>query len=189
VSLRELKEEIERYEPYNEQEKQDRELMLEYIDSFSNVLTRDNRFGHFTASAWVLNKQKTKVLMVYHNIYKSWVWTGGHSDGESDLLKVAIRELKEETGVKNVVVIKDDIFSLEVFAVRGHTKGDKYIPSHAHLNLTYLLEADEDELLHIKEDENSGVKWVRIEDVKEVTDEGRWNRTYKKIDEKLRRFL
>ena len=146
----ELREKIENYKPYNKQEKNDKKIMLKYIDLFDDVLTRDNEFGHFTASAWVVNKERTKVLMIYHNIYKSWAWTGGHADGESNLLETAIRELKEETGVKNVKVLDDDIFSLEIVCVNGHVKRGKYVSSHVHLNLTYLLEADEKEELKIK---------------------------------------
>ena len=94
MSLLNLKKKIENYIPYNEQEKQDKEVILEHINNFENVLTRDNKFGHFTASAWVVNKERTKVLMIYHNIYKSWAWTGGHSDGEADTLNTAIKEVK-----------------------------------------------------------------------------------------------
>ena len=84
--LMKLKEMIENYKPYNEQEENDKKIMLKYIDSFDDVLTRNNEFGHFTASSWVVNKEKTKLLMIYHNIYQSWSWTGGHADGDVDLL-------------------------------------------------------------------------------------------------------
>jgi len=186
MSLIYLKEKIEKYKPYNEQEEQDKEVMLKYIRNFDNVLTRDNEFGHFTASAWVVNKEKTKILMIYHNIYKSWAWTGGHSDGEGVPLKTAIREVKEETGIDNVSVLKEDIFSLEIVCVNGHIKKGKYVSSHVHLNLTFLLEADEKEMLKVKEDENSGVKWVNIEDVEKVSNE-EWIRDniYKKLNDKL----
>ena len=178
---------IEKYEPYNEQEQKDKEIMLEYLNTFDNVLTRDNEFGHFTASAWVLNKEKTKVLMRYHNIYKSWAWTGGHADGDVDLLGTAIREVKEETGVSNVKVLNDDIFSLEVICVNGHVKRGKYVASHVHLNLTYLLEVDEKEVLKIKEDENSGVSWINIEDIQKVSNE-KWmiENVYNKLTLKLK---
>lgn len=184
--MRNLIEQIKNYKPYNEQEEKDKQTILKYIDTFDDVLTRNNEFGHFTASSWVVNKEKTKVLMIYHNIYKSWAWTGGHADGETDLLNVAIRELKEETGVKNVKILKDNIFSLEIVCVNGHVKRGKYVSSHVHLNLTYLLEVDEEEILRIKEDENSGVKWINIEDIEKESSE-KWiiDNIYKKLNKKL----
>ncbi len=169
MNLVDLKKKIESYEPYNEQEKRDKQTMLKDIHTFDNILTRDNELVHFTASSWVVNQEKTKVLMVYHNIYQSWAWTGGHSDGEADLLKVAVKELKEETGVKNVKVLNNNhIFSLEILTVNGHVKRGKYVSSHLHLNVTYLLEVEEQEMLHIKQDENSGVKWIPIEEIEKV---------------------
>ena len=185
----ELRKSIEKYVPYNEQEKKDKKTMLKYIDTFDDVLTRNNEFGHFTASAWVVNKDKTKVLMIYHNIYKSWAWTGGHADGNPDLLATAIRELKEETGVENVKVIDNNIFSLEIVCVDGHVEKGKYVSSHVHLNATYLLEVDENEILRIKDDENSGVKWINIEDVAKVVNE-KWvfENVYKKLNQKLEQY-
>ena len=184
----ELREKIEKYVPYNEQEEKDKNTILKYMDAFEDTLTRNNEFGHFTASAWVVNKERTKVLMIYHNIYKSWAWTGGHADGESDLLSVAVREVKEETGVENVKVLDDDIFSLEIVCVNGHIKRGKYVSSHVHLNVTYLLEVDENATLRIKEDENSGVKWVPIDEI-EVASTERWvkEKVYRKLNEKLRK--
>ena len=187
MNLVDLKEKIENYESYNEQEEKDKQTMLKYINTFDNILTRENELAHFTASSWAVNKERTKVLMVYHNIYQSWTWTGGHSDGEADLLKVAVKELKEETGVKNVKVLNDNnIFSLEVLTVDGHVKRGKYVSSHLHLNVTYLLEVDEEEILHIKQDENSGVKWVPIEEIENVSTET-WMKQniYPKLNEKL----
>ena len=171
INVDNLKESIEKFNPYNEQEEVDRRIMLNYINDFDDVLTRQNEYGHFTSSAFVMNKERTKILMVYHKIYNSWAWTGGHSDGDSDLLYVAMKEAKEETGIKNVSPISKDIYSLEILRVNGHEKRGKYVGSHLHLNVTYLLEADEREEVHIKEDENNGVKWVPIDKILEVTSE------------------
>lgn len=72
--------------------------MLKYIKKFNDVLTRQNEMFHFTTSAWVVNPSKTKVLMVYHNIFDSWAWIGGHADGNLNLLEVVKKEILEETG-------------------------------------------------------------------------------------------
>lgn len=77
----------------------------------SNVLTRKNEFSHLTSSSFIVNKERTKVLMIHHNIYDSWAWTGGHADGEVDLLSVALRETQEETGIKSATPLSNICFA------------------------------------------------------------------------------
>ena len=102
MSRQELMNQIENYIPYNEQEEKDKALILEWIRQNENAFSRENKVAHMTASAWVVNPERDKVLMVYHNIYDSWSWLGGHADGETDLLSVALREVKEEAGITKV---------------------------------------------------------------------------------------
>ena len=180
-----LKKQIQNYISYNEQEENDKRIMLNYIDKNHDVLTRDNEIAHFTASAWVINPDENKLLMIYHNIYKSWAWTGGHADGEEDLLSVAIREVQEETGITKIVPVIDDIFSLEILTVDGHMKNGKYISSHLHLNITFLLKALEYEKLVTKPDENSGVKWMEIEEAVSASNEPWMQEIYRKLNRKL----
>lgn len=180
-----LKEKIENYVPYNEQEENDKEMMLNYINTFEDTLTRKNRMCHFTASSWIVNRERTKVLMVHHNIFKSWTCPGGHCDGDSDVAYVALKETKEETGLKNINFLLDEVFSIEIVTIDGHKKNGKYVPSHLHLNCTFLLEADEHEELIIKEDENSAVKWVDINEVPKLISEAKMIDIYKKWNEKL----
>lgn len=183
-----LQEEIRRYVPYNEQEARDRELILEKLDE-PGIFTRDHTDAHMTASAWVVSPDRTRVLMAYHNIYDSWSWLGGHADGEEDLLSAALREVKEESGLTHVRPVTEEIFSLEVLTVDGHEKNGKYVSSHLHLNVTYLIEADPDEELHIKEDENSRIGWFTPEAAAESSSEP-WfrQRIYAKLNEKLKLF-
>lgn len=141
---------------------------------------------HMTASAWVVNEARTKVLMVYHNIYHSWSWMGGHADGEEDLLAVALREVQEESGIRSVHPVTEKIYSLEVLTVDGHVKRGKYVSSHLHLNVTYLLEASEADSLHMKPDENSGVAWFGLKEAVEASSEP-WfkERIYPKLNARL----
>ena len=147
---------------------------------------RENRNAHMTASAWIVDPTRTRTLMVYHNIYDSWSWTGGHADGETDLLSVALREAREETGIAHVHPVNTEIYSLEILTVDGHEKRGKYVSSHLHLNLTYLLEADDSDALMRKEDENSAVAWFSLEEAVRASSEP-WfqKRIYPKLNAKL----
>ena len=187
MSRQELINQLQIYQPWNEQEEADRQVMLELLQTSDNIFYRSNLLAHFTASAWIVNKAHTHVLMAFHNIFQNYAWLGGHADGEEDLLSVALREVKEESGIQTVKPITEGIYSLETIEVNGHEKKGKYVPSHLHLNVTYLLEADDTESLHIKQDENSAVSWFPIDQVLDVVDEP-WmvERIYKKLNQKLK---
>ena len=158
-----LREQIEKYIPFNEQEMRDRQIMLQFMDSCGDYLLRSNETAHFTASAWIVNRSRSRVLLIYHNIYGSWTWTGGHADGEENLLQTALREAQEETGLNSIKPVSREIFSIEIIPVSGHIKSGRYVSSHLHLNVTYLVQADENETPRIKEDENSDIGWFEPE--------------------------
>ena len=187
MNRQDLINQLQSYQSFNEQEEADRQVMLELLQTSDNIFYRTNLLAHFTASAWVVNKSHTHVLMAFHNIYQTYAWLGGHADGEEDLLSVALREVKEESGIHTVKPITECIYSLETIEVNGYEKKGKYVPSHLHLNVTYLLEADDTESLHIKQDENSAVNWFPIDQVLDVVDEP-WmvERIYKKLNQKLK---
>ena len=180
-------EQIKNYRPWNEQERQDQAVILAFLDKDPDAFYRTNLLAHMTASAWVVNPQRSKTLMVYHRLYDSWSWTGGHADGEEDLLAVALREVREETGVQCLRPVTEEIYSLEVLTVDGHEKHGRYVPSHLHLNVTYLLEAEEEQPLRVCEAENTGVAWFSLADALAASTEP-WfiERIYKKLNEKLK---
>lgn len=182
-----LYEQIKNYTPANEQEQRDKEQMLAFMQENTNCLTRENTVAHFTTSIWTVNKERTKTLMVYHNIYDSWSWIGGHADCVEDLAEVALRELQEETGVKHASLVSSEIFSIETLTVDGHIKKGAYVPCHLHFNVTYLAEADEAEALVVNEDENQAVKWFTFEEALAASTEP-WmvEHVYKKLVEKSR---
>ena len=158
-----LREQIERHIPFDESERKDKEYLLKWLDACKDVLTRENEFGHFTSSAFVVNEDRTKMLVVYHNIYDTWIFPGGHADGEENLLSVAIREVEEETGLKPKV-LDESIFSLSACPTAGHIKRGNYISAHTHLDVEFLLEASDKEPLAYREDESKGVKWMPFEE-------------------------
>ena len=182
-----LKKQIEEYEPFNEQEEKDKEEILRQICASKSILTRENKNAHFTVSAWIVNKDRRKVLMAYHNIYQSWAWLGGHADGNADLKHVILKEIEEESGLTDVRFVSEDIFSLEILTVAGHEKKGEYVSSHLHLNVTYLLEADMETPIRIKEDENSQIGWISVDEISKKSTE-KWfvDRIYSKLCKKVK---
>lgn len=100
-------------------------MILEYIRRFpDNILTRDNAIAHMTSSGFVVNADASKVLMAHHNLYRVWAWTGGPCRrGSPDLLAVALREAREETGAEHVRPLSAQIASVDILPVWGHVKG------------------------------------------------------------------
>lgn len=183
-----LNQQIINYQPFNEQEAQDKKLLLALLSEhgIKALLTRENALAHFTASAWVVDLKHEKVLLAYHNLYDSWSWLGGHADGQEDLLAVAMKEVTEESGLTKLRPVSKEIFSLEVLTVEGHEKKGAYVSSHLHLNITYLIEASEEESLTIKPDENSQLGWFLREEAVAASSEP-WfqTRVYTKLNQKL----
>ena len=183
-----LRDAVAAFVPFREQEEADRQVILHALDTDPGCFERSAQ-AHMACSIWTVDPSMTQTLLVYHNIYDSWSWIGGHADGERDLAAVALRELGEETGVEHARLVPCSpgaIYSLEVLTVDGHEKRGRYVSSHLHLNVTYLAVADPAEPIRVKPDENSGVRWVPLEDAVRLSTEP-WirERIYRKLIEKL----
>lgn len=177
---------LKNYKAFDEEEEAEREAFVQFLEAFGDkAYDRDNLVGHFSSSCWIVNKDRTKVLMIYHNMYKTWAWVGGHADGDKDLLHVALKETMEETGLAHVRPVSDEPIDLNMMVVHNHYKRGKFVPRHLHPNVVYLLEADEAEPIRIKEDENSGVQWVALEEVKNYCSNDKVMPYYNRIMQKV----
>ncbi len=184
-----ITDDLQAFSPYNEQESADRAFILERLANDANVFERSAP-AHMACSIWTVDPTFSQTLLVYHNIYDSWSWIGGHADGQRDLAAVALRELAEETGVEGACLAPagpGGLLSCEVLTVDGHVKRGAYVSSHLHLNVTYLAVADPNENVRIKPDENNGVRWVALDDAIALSSEP-WirERIYRKLIEKTR---
>lgn len=156
-------EEIEAYVPENEQEQNDRRLILQCIRQAPDmVLLRENELAHITSSGFIVNDAMDKALMAYHIIQDTWAWTGGHADGDANLLAVALREAGEETGIARVAPLSEGIASLDILTVPGHYKRGRYVSAHLHLSVAYLLRADDAQPIRVQPGENTQVAWLPL---------------------------
>ncbi|MGN0075382.1 MAG: NUDIX hydrolase [Parafannyhessea sp.] len=183
-----LARDVEAFVPGCEQEERDRRQILEWLgrSDCPDVSTRRNEVAHLTGSAWVVSPDRSMVLMAYHRIYDTWAWLGGHADGDFDLARVTLREVGEESGLTRARLVGRAPISLEVLCVNGHVKRGAYVSSHLHLNVTYLVEADPDEPVRPKPDENKAVRWFERDDVLDHVSEPwmvRW--VYPKLLERM----
>lgn len=181
---------IAAYVPQSRAEAADKEQILYYVNQYPDtILTRENTVAHITASGFILSADGEWVLMAHHNIYRVWAWTGGHADGEGDLLSVALREAREETGAERIRPLSTAIASLEILPVWGHVKRGKYVCAHQHLNVSYLLTADRDTPLSVREGENTKVGWLPARRLLELTNEWQMDEVYTKLLERGRALL
>ena len=162
---------LQTYQPKDQQEEKDLAVMIDALYTQNpSFFMRENPF-HFTASAIVVNQDKSKVLFAFHRIYQSWAWLGGHADGNQNLLEVAKKEVKEESGVQHLSLYINEPSSIEILDVPEHVKHGKKVASHKHMNVTYLFIASEEESLRVNEEENRAVAWLPIESLEQFVSE------------------
>jgi 8-oxo-dGTP pyrophosphatase MutT (NUDIX family) len=178
-------EELKNYVPYNEQEEKDKQFIIDCETKLGDILNRTNDISHLCSSAFIVNPERNKVLCIYHNIFQSWTFPGGHADGDDDMLYVAKKELMEETSLKNFKVLSTTPISIDVIGVQSHFRKGAFVPSHIHLSFTYLIEADEKEAVSILADENSDIAWLTFDELFEKCSEPYMIKVFKKIKEKL----
>lgn len=189
MTFNDLYQQISDFIPDSDQEFSDQKIFTNLLEKYPDtILTRKNPVAHLTSSGFIFNTQRDHCLMVFHNLYKSWSWSGGHADGCSDLLSVATREAEEETGIKNLKPLSKKIISLDVLPVFGHYKNGNYVSTHLHLSVAFSLMGDERLPLTIKPDENSNVAWLPLESIESYCREPHMLPIYQKIIKRTKAF-
>jgi 8-oxo-dGTP pyrophosphatase MutT (NUDIX family) len=152
--------------------------IIRFVDEHADCLLRTCAPGHLTGSAWIVDAPRRRVLLTHHRKLDKWLQPGGHADGDPDLLAVALREAREETGFTRLRAV-----SAEVFDVDRHwipPRGDA--PGHWHLDLRFLVEADPAEELIIS-DESHDLQWMDLARVAALNPEESMLRMVRKTGE------
>ncbi len=145
---------LNQYKPLFSSEKKSKEQMLDWLDKHADCFSRTCLEGHFTASAFIVNYNINRVLLMHHAKLNIWLQPGGHCDGEWNLLGVAKREAQEETGISEIHSLSDAIFDIDVHPI-GARKNE---PAHTHFDVRFLFRANDD-LPLIKNNESLELGW------------------------------
>lgn len=139
---------------------------IEFLSANPDCFERSLQRGHVTGSAWLVDASGSHVLLTHHKKLGMWIQLGGHADGDSDILRVALREAREESGLSSIEQISPKIFDIDVHQIPG--RPDE--PEHLHWDIRYALRATGDEEC-VPTDETHELRWVEIANLNRLTQE------------------
>lgn len=155
---------LEAHVPFDPHEAAMRERLLTFVRGYADCFERTQQVGHVTASAWVIDEQWTHALLTHHAKLGMWLQLGGHCDGDSDVLRVALREVREESGLSRLTPLLDGaLFDVDAHVIPAR----KAEPEHVHYDVRFLIRASMDEPLRVS-DESHDVAWVALDRVQEL---------------------
>ena len=133
-----------------------------FVQQHDNCFGRHLWPGHITGSAWVVNPTREKVLLLHHVKHDQWFQPGGHADGDADILRVALRETQEETGLppEAIKLAGGGIFDVDIHTIPASDRG----PEHMHYDIRFLVEIN-DRIPVPGNDESHEILWVTLEEV------------------------
>jgi 8-oxo-dGTP pyrophosphatase MutT (NUDIX family) len=127
------------------------------IESHPDCLLRSCMPGHLTGSAWIVSPDRRRTLLTLHRKLGKWLQLGGHADGDPDLLAVALREAREESGLSRLTVVDGRLFDVDCHWIPGRGPD----AGHWHHDLRFMLEADPMEPLRATS-ESRALSWVEV---------------------------
>lgn len=152
---RSLVELLHAYMPSDAEEKVYKERMLEFIKKHANCFERSLTVGHFTGSAWLLDQDKSHVLLMHHTKLDKWMQLGGHCDGDSDVLAVALKEAQEESGINSIISVSQNIFDIDIHAIPASGNNQE----HYHYDVRFLLQVNGSGAF-VQNRESKELRWI-----------------------------
>ena len=157
---------LRRYAPPTTDRASELERIISFVEGEPACAERSHQFGHLTGSAWVVNNTRTMALLLHHRKLNRWMQPGGHADGDLDLLAVALREAREESGLTSIAPVSGEVFDVDIHEIPPF----KDIPAHYHFDVRFLLVADDSEAPY-RNPESNEVKWIELSEIRRYTDE------------------
>lgn len=142
------------------EQQQAADKMQAFIESTPDCFQRWYQSGHMTGSAWLINPAGDKALLTLHRKLGRWLQTGGHADGDANLLRVALREATEESGINNITAESTDIFDIDIHLIPENPA--KREPAHYHYDVRFLFRAPHESFAI--SDESEALEWWGAED-------------------------
>lgn len=162
-----LLDELERYQPFDQVEAKNLRLIKDFMKSGTNLFSRSNLAGHINGSAYLLNEDLTKLLMTHHKALNTWLQFGGHSDGDENTMRVAMRETMEESGIKNfkpMQIGNSYIMDVAVNDIPANEK--KKEPAHKHYDIYFMFTTAEKN--YTVSDESNDLRWFTLDEFKQL---------------------
>lgn len=158
------------HRPSDAKEAQDLAHMREQAARLPSPFSRAQEGAHFTGSAVVVTPDGARVCLVLHGKLHRWLQPGGHADAADggDMAATALREAREETGCR-VALHPTAPRPLDVDA--HHIPARRTVPEHVHLDVRYLVVAEDPESLRHDPAESHGAQWLPWEEALARADE------------------
>ena len=156
---------LKNYQSTDPQEVIFTEQITKFVQENPDCFERSLLIGHVTGSAWIVDKSRQFTLLTHHRKLDKWFQTGGHCDGDSDVLNVALKEAQEETGLSDIQILSPNIFDIDIHEIPER----KGIPAHLHYDVRFLFEADINEKFTVSS-ESTDLAWIALSKVSELND-------------------
>jgi 8-oxo-dGTP pyrophosphatase MutT (NUDIX family) len=144
--------------------------VIQFVRAHEDCFERSCREGHMTGSAWILSPDHRFVLLTHHRKLGRWLQLGGHSDGDADPLRVALREAREESGMRWFRPLPQEAdpvpLDLDMHVIPACDRE----PAHTHFDVRFLLEAAPGQEL-VASEESHALRWVERARLCEWVDE------------------
>ena len=180
---------LENYQTSFAEEVEFQKRMIDFLEKNDDFALRSNAIGQLTGSAWIVNEERTKVLLIHHKKLNKWLQIGGHIENtDQSIEETVLREVREESGINNLKLLSSP--SNLIYDIDIHTIPQKnQVAEHSHFDIRLIIEANENEKLIPQNEEVLAIKWYSIHEVKNLAESTTSiNQSMKRMVDKMREF-